>query len=127
MNGCSYPVARRPSAPGHRRVDAPARQQLACVAQATGGCYLDAPDPVTLAGALNRMRRDAGARVLLVEDQQPDRSIRTLARPGRLDVDRSAPGSSQGWGMSGWTVSGSHAVSEDYVEEHDLPVFQRRG
>jgi hypothetical protein len=35
----------------------------------TGGCYVDAPDAVTLAGALNRMRCDGGARVLVVEDQ----------------------------------------------------------
>jgi hypothetical protein len=55
-------ATRRPGAlrlPGRRRVDAPARQQFAHVAQETGGCYVDAPDAVSLAGALNRITQRA--------------------------------------------------------------------
>jgi hypothetical protein len=44
-------------------VDTPARQQLACVAQAIGGRHVDAPDAVTLAGVLNRITQRAFAAV----------------------------------------------------------------
>jgi Ca-activated chloride channel family protein len=40
-------------------VDGTARQQLTCLAQATGGTYLDAPDAATLASALNRVTQQA--------------------------------------------------------------------
>jgi Ca-activated chloride channel homolog len=40
-------------------VDGPARQQLACLAQATGGTYVDAADGATLASALNRVTQQA--------------------------------------------------------------------
>jgi Ca-activated chloride channel family protein len=40
-------------------VDAKARKQLTCLAQATGGSYLDAPDAGSLARALNRTTQQA--------------------------------------------------------------------
>jgi Ca-activated chloride channel family protein len=40
-------------------VDAKARKQLSCLAQATGGSYLEAPDAASLARALNRTTQQA--------------------------------------------------------------------
>ena len=40
-------------------VDANARRQLSCLAQATGGTYIDAPDAGSLAAALNRTTQQA--------------------------------------------------------------------
>jgi Ca-activated chloride channel family protein len=40
-------------------VDGAARQQLSCLAQATGGTYVDAADGATLASALNRVTQQA--------------------------------------------------------------------
>jgi Ca-activated chloride channel homolog len=40
-------------------VDGPARQQLTCLAQATGGTYVDAADGASLASALNRVTQQA--------------------------------------------------------------------
>jgi Ca-activated chloride channel homolog len=41
------------------QVDGKARQQLTCLAQATGGTYVDAPDAASLASGLNRVTQRA--------------------------------------------------------------------